>query len=67
MIVYKIDVLESLKNAGYTTTRLRKERLLGENIIQYLRQGKPVGIDSINKLCRMLGKQPGEIIKYVED
>jgi len=67
MIAYKIDVLESLKNAGYTTTRLRKEKLLGENIIQYLRQGKPVGIDSINKLCRMLDKQPGDIIKYEKD
>ena len=67
MIVYKIDVLESLKSAGYTTTRLRKEKLLGENIIQYLRQGKPVGIDSINKLCRMLDKQPGDIIEYEED
>ena len=28
MIVYKIDVLEALKEAGYTTTKLRKEKLL---------------------------------------
>lgn len=43
MLKYKIDVLESLKEAGYTTTRLRNEKLLGENAIQYIREGKPVG------------------------
>ena len=36
MLKYKIDVLESLKEAGYTTTRLRNEKLLGENAIQYI-------------------------------
>ena len=43
MIAYKIDVLETLKEAGYNTTRLRKEKLLNESAIQYLRDGKPVG------------------------
>ena len=43
MLAYKIDVLESLKESGYNTTRLRKEKLLNESAIQYLREGKPVG------------------------
>ena len=34
MLTYKIDVLETLKENGYNTTRLRKEKLLGENSIQ---------------------------------
>ena len=38
MLVYKIDVLESLKEAGYTTTRLRREKLLNESAIQYIRE-----------------------------
>ena len=29
-IIYKIDVLASLKEKGYNTTRLRKEKLLAE-------------------------------------
>lgn len=66
MLVYKIDVLESLKEAGFTTTRLRKEKLLGENAIQYIREGKPVGAKALNELCRLLDMQPGNIIKYVE-
>ena len=67
MIVYKIDVLESLKEAGYTTTRLRKEKLLNESAIQYLREGKPVGAKALDNICRLLDMQPGNIIKYIEE
>lgn len=66
MIVYKIDVLEALKEAGYNTNRLRKEKLLGENAIQYLRDGKAVGTKTLDILCKLLDMQPGNIIKYTE-
>lgn len=67
MIVYKIDVLETLKDAGYNTTRLRKEKLLNESAIQYLRDRKPVGAKALNNICMLLDMQPGNIIKYVEE
>lgn len=67
MFAYKIDVLDTLKESGYNTTRLRKEKLLGENAIQSLRKNEMVGIIALEKICRMLDMQPGNIIKYVED
>ncbi len=67
MLAYKIDVLESLKESGYNTTRLRKEKLLNESAIQYLREGKPVGAKALNNICMLLDMQPGNIIKYIED
>lgn len=67
VIVYKIDVLECLKEAGYNTTRLRKEKLLSESAIQYIREGKPVGIKALDSICRLLDMQPANIIKYVDD
>ena len=67
MYVYKFDVLENLKECGYNTTRLRKEKLLGENAIQSLRRGEMVGIIALEKICKLLDMQPGNIIKYVED
>lgn len=67
MFVYKFDVLESLKEAGYNTVRLRKEKLLGENAIQSLRRGEMIGIIALEKICKLLDMQPGNIIKYVED
>lgn len=67
MFVYKFNVLDSLKEAGYNTSRLRKEKLLGENAIQSLRNGEIVGIIALEKICKLLDMQPGNIIKYVED
>ena len=66
MFIYKINVLETLKESGYNTTRLRKEKLLGENAIQSLRRGEMVGIIALEKICALLDMQPGNIIKYVE-
>jgi DNA-binding Xre family transcriptional regulator len=67
VLTYKIDVLETLKESGYNTTRLRKEKLLGENAIQSLRRGEMVGIIALEKICSLLDMQPGNIIKYVEN
>lgn len=67
MLTYKIDVLDTLKESGYNTTKLRKEKLLGENAIQSLRKNEMVGIIALEKICRLLDMQPGNIIKYVEN
>lgn len=67
MFVYKFNVLETLKESGYNTTRLRKEKLLGENAIQSLRRGEMIGIIALEKICYLLDMQPGNIIKYVND
>lgn len=66
MFVYKFDVLEALKEAGYTTTKLRKEKLLGENAIQSLRKNEMVGIIALEKICSLLDMQPGNVIKYAK-
>jgi len=66
VFVYKLNVLESLKEHGYNTSRLRKEKLLGENAIQSLRSGEMVGIIALEKICRLLDTQPGNIIQYID-
>lgn len=67
MLKYKINVLETLKESGYNTTRLRKEQIVGESAIQSLRKGEMVGIKTLEKICDILDMQPGNIIKYVEN
>ena len=67
VFIYKFDVLDTLKENGYNTGRLRKEKLLGENAIQSLRRGEMVGIIALEKICSLLDMQPGNIIKYVEN
>ena len=67
MLKYKIDVLTALKEKGYNTNILRKNKILGENSIQYIRQNKPVGTKALNILCALLQCQPGDILEYVPD
>ena len=41
-IKYKIDVIAALKEAGYNTTRIRKEKIMGEAMLQKIRSGQMV-------------------------
>lgn len=67
MLVYKIDVLDTLKESGYNSTRILKENLISQSAVQKIRKNEMVGIKTIEKLCELLDMQPGNIIKYVED
>lgn len=66
-IAYKVNVLEELKNAGYSTYRIRKEKIFGERVVQQLRQNELVSWKTINTVCRLLGCQPGDLLEYVPD
>ena len=64
-IKYKIDVLAELKAAGYSTYRIRKDKILGEATLQRLRTGDPVSWDNMSTLCTLLDCQPGDIMEYI--
>ena len=66
MLVYKINVLESLKESGYNSTRILKEGLISQSAMQRLRKNEMIGIKTLEKLCELLDMQPGNIIKYLE-
>lgn len=66
-VKYRIDVLAALKDAGYTTYRIRQEKLLGESVLQQLRKGELVSWANFSRLCSMLEIQPGDLLKYVPD
>nr|UVM84833.1 MAG: helix-turn-helix domain protein [Bacteriophage sp.]UVM91506.1 MAG: helix-turn-helix domain protein [Bacteriophage sp.]UVM94726.1 MAG: helix-turn-helix domain protein [Bacteriophage sp.]UVM95755.1 MAG: helix-turn-helix domain protein [Bacteriophage sp.]UVN08658.1 MAG: helix-turn-helix domain protein [Bacteriophage sp.] len=61
---YKIDVLAALKEAGYSSYRLRKEKLLSESTLQKLRDGIIVSTDVIEQLCGLLNCQPGDLLEH---
>ena len=63
-VKYKIDVLSALKEKGYNTNRLRKEKILGESTIQQLREGKLVSWANIDRICTLLECQPGDILEH---
>ena len=66
-IQYKIDILAALKKKGYNTTRLRKEKIIGEAYLTQIRKGEIVSNACLEKLCILLDCQPGDILEYVEE
>lgn len=64
---YKIDIMEALKDAGYSSTRLRNEKLLGESYMTQLRRGEMVSWKAMETICSLLKCQPGDLIEYVEE
>lgn len=67
MIAYSIDILAALKEKGYSTYKIRKEKLFGEAQLQKLRSNELVSKETLNTLCRLLNCQPGQILKYIPD
>ncbi len=66
-IIYKIDVMATLKEKGYSSYKLRKEKLLGEATMTDIRKGQIVSLENLTRLCRLLECQPGDILEYVPD
>lgn len=64
---YKIDIMEALKNSGYTSYKMRKDKIIGERQLQQIRNGEIVSNAMLNKLCELLNCQPGDIIEYVDN
>ena len=66
-IVYKIDILAALKEKGYNTNRLRKEKLLSEGVIQSLRENTHTALQNISKICELLECQPADLLEYQKE
>lgn len=61
-IRYKVDILDELRANGYSSYRLRKEKIFGERTIQQLREGQAVSWEVICKVCSLLGCDVGDIL-----
>lgn len=66
-IKYKIDIMKTLKEAGYTTKELREKFHIGESAVSSMRNGKNISFDVLEKVCKLLHLQPGDIIEHIEN
>ena len=65
-IIYT-KLFELLKTKGYTTYRIRQEKLIGQGTLTALKNGTG-GLDAktIARLCEVLDCQPGDLMEYVK-
>jgi len=66
-IIYT-KLFDRLKEAGYTTYRIRKEKLMGQGTLTALKNGTG-GLEhkTIERLCQVLNCQPGDLMEYVPE
>ena len=65
MLRYKINILQALKDVGYTTYRLQKEKLISAGTVQKIRDDDAsLSSDTINTICDLLQCQPGDLLEW---
>ena len=65
-IIYKIDIIQALKEAGYNTSRIRNDKIMGEAMLQKIRNNQMVSWATLETICKLLNCQPGDLIEYVD-
>ena len=66
-IRYKVDVLEELRKKGYSSTKIRNDKLIGQSYLQQLRHNELVSWKTLDTICGLLDCQPADLIEYVRD
>lgn len=61
-------LLKLLADNGYTSYKIKKEKLIGQATFQAIKNGTG-GLDakSLAKLCAVFHCQPGDLMEYVEE
>ena len=67
MLKYKIDVLSTLKQNGYSSYKIRKDKLIGEAQLTKIRNGEIASKETLNTICKLLNCQPGDLLEYIPD
>lgn len=67
MIVYRMNMLHALSEKQYNTGRIMREKVFGQSDVQKLRDNIVLGMVGIDRLCKLLETQPGNIIRYIPD
>lgn len=61
------DVIAALKDKGYNTNRIRKEKLFSQSTLQKFRTNQGVDWKNIEMLCRLLECQPNDFMEYISE
>lgn len=65
-IVYD-KLIEQMKKAGLNSYQIKKNNIIGQATYKKIMDGGDIDTRTIDKLCKALNCQPGDILEYVED
>ena len=52
---------------GVNSTQIKKENIIGQSAWAKIKNGGDIDTRTINRLCKYLGCQPGDIMEYIDD
>ena len=59
---YKINILDALKDKGYTTYYIRQNKLLSESTLQRLRNNQTISMTTLMTIAELLNMNITDII-----
>lgn len=63
---WRVDPLQLLKDNGYTTYRMRHEKIFAESTVQKLRHKQMISLQEMDTVCTLTGKSIGKLIIHVK-
>jgi putative transcriptional regulator len=67
ILIIFCNVMQLLADHGWTSYRLRRERVLSEGTLSRIRNGQPITTVTVDTICRLCSCQPGDLLHYVPD
>ena len=66
MIRYKINVVQTLKESGYSPTIIRENKILSESTMsKFRRNDTSITLENLDTVCTLLNCQPSDLIEFV--
>lgn len=59
------DLPKLLKEKGLSLSALKRSGVISGSVRTRLAAGQPMSMETLDTLCRVLGCQPGNLIRYV--
>jgi putative transcriptional regulator len=59
------QVMKEIKRLGFNQTKIQRENLLPKQTMANIKAGKSITLETLNKICLMCRKQPGDIIEVI--
>lgn len=63
MYRYKIDVVKALSNKGFTSYKIKKDKLLSQGTLKKLKEGGNITLETLDAVCCMLRMDIEEVIE----
>lgn len=67
MLIYKVDVIDLLNQAGHNITYAKYHNGISQSAFSYIKNGKMVGTKMLDQICGVLQCQPGDLIEWIPD